>query len=173
MLRAAMNPTRLVFTATFLFCAGLMGFGLFLQYVRELEPCPLCLFQRIFFIAIGAVALIAALHGPGRVMRRVYASVLALLALGGGAVAVRHVWLQYLPPGEVPECGPDLEYMLDVFPLMEVIEEVLGGSGECAEVVWLFLGRSIPEWTLLVYAALLLFFIWLTLRRRLPGEAAG
>ena len=173
MLRAAMTMTRLLFAAVFLFCAGLMDFAFFLQYVRELEPCPLCLFQRLFFIAIGVVALIAALHGPGRVMRRVYAALLALLAASGGAVAARHVWLQYLPPDQVPQCGPDLQYMLDAFPLMEVVKEVLGGSGECAEVAWMFLGRSIPEWTLLVYALLLLFFIWLTLRRRLPGEAAG
>lgn len=168
-----MTPTRLIFLALFALCAALMGFAFFLEHVRGLEPCPLCLFQRLFVIAIGVLALLAAVHGPGRLMRRVYGGLLALLALGGGAVAARHVWLQHLPADLVPECGPGLEYMLDAFPLMEVIEEVLGGSGECAEVSWLFLGFSIPEWTLLFFALLLVLFLWLGLSRRLPGESAG
>ena len=168
-----MTSTRLIFGAVFLLCAGLMGFAFFLEHVRGLEPCPLCLFQRLFVIAVGAVALVAALHGPGAVVRRVYAWLIAALALGGGAVAARHVWLQYLPADEVPSCGPGLEYMLDAFPLMEVIEEVLGGSGECAEVSWLFLGLSIPEWTLILFIGLLLFSVWLAVARRLPGARTG
>ena len=165
-----MKTTRPLFLGLFVLCAGLMGFAFFLEHVRGLEPCPLCLFQRLFIIAIGVLALLAGLHGPGRFLRRVYACLLALLALGGGAVAARHVWLQHLPADQVPECGPGLEYMLDAFPLMEVIEEVLGGSGECAEVSWLFLGLSIPEWTLILFVLLLAGFVWLGMARRLPGE---
>ena len=67
------------------------------------------------------------------------------------------MWLQSLPPGEAPECGPGLEYMLGAFPLTEVIGMVLSGSGECAEVQWTFLALSIPEWTLLMFAAFALF----------------
>ncbi len=165
-----MKSTRPLFAAIFLFCAGLIGFAFFLEYSRGLEPCPLCLFQRLFFIGIGIVALVAAVHAPGAFMRRVYAGLMALLALGGGAVAARHVWLQFLPPDQVPECGPGLEYMIETFPLMEVIEEVLGGSGECAEVSWMFLGFSIPQLTLGVFVALLALFVWMMTRRHLPGE---
>ena len=168
-----MRPSRLIFVVLFVLCAGLIGFAFFLEHVRGLEPCPLCMFQRLFVMAIGVVALVAALHGPGPLFRRVYGWLLALLAAGGGAVAARHVWLQHLPADQVPECGPGLEYMLDAFPLMEVIQEVLGGSGECAEVSWLFLGLSIPEWTLLLFALVLALSLWLGLARRLPGEAVG
>ena len=171
MLAPAMNQTRLLFGAVFVLCAGLMGFAFFLEHVKNLEPCPLCLFQRLFFIAIGAVALVAALHGPGATGRRVYAALLAVLTVGGGGVATRHVWLQHLPADKVPECGPGLEYMLEAFPVMEMLQEVLGGSGECAEVSWRFLGLSIPEWTLIVFSGLLAFFLWMVFRRRLPGEA--
>ena len=171
MLRAAMNRTRLLFAAVFALCAGLIGFAFFLEYVKELEPCPLCLFQRLFFIGIGLLALLGALHGPGITGRRVYGGLLALLALGGGAVATRHVWLQHLPADQVPECGPGLEYMLEAFPLMETIQEVLGGSGECAEVSWRLLGLSIPEWTLMVFISLVALFVWVALGRRLPGES--
>ena len=73
----------------------------------------------------------------------------------GGAVSIRHIWLQNLPPDQVPACGPGLNYMLDVFPLQNVIQQVLAGSGECAEMDWSFLGLSLPGWSLVVFAGLL------------------
>jgi disulfide bond formation protein DsbB len=139
--------SRLLFLALFLACAGLMGFGLYLQHVRGLEPCPLCILQRYAFLATGLVALIAALHGPGRLGSALYGLLIALLAGVGGTVAGRQVWLQHNPP-QVLDCGPDLAYMLDSFPLSQVLPKVFRGEGDCAEVVWKFLGLSIPEWAL-------------------------
>ena len=78
-----------------------------------------------------------------------FAVLLALAALAGAAVAARHVYLQNLPPDQVPECGPGLDYMLDVFPLGETLSMVFTGSGECAEVTWRFLGLSMPTWVLI------------------------
>lgn len=147
---------RHLFFLAALASAGLMAFALYLQQALHLEPCPLCIFQRVFVMAIGAVALVAALHNPGLAGRRVYAGLLGLLAVGGGAVAARQVWLQHLPADQVPECGPGLDYMLESFPLGETLRLVLRGSGECAKVDWTFLGFSIAEWMLVVFAGFLL-----------------
>ena len=138
----------------FLACLALLGFGLYLQYFEEQNPCPLCIVQRVAFIALGIVFLFAALHGPGRAGAIAYSSVLFVLAAAGAAVAGRHVWLQSLPRSQIPECGPGLQYMLERFPLGQVMEKVLKGSGECAEVGWTFLGLSIAGWSLVWFVAL-------------------
>ena len=131
-------------------CAGLMGYAVYAQEVLALEPCPLCVLQRVAVIGMGFLFLAAGLHNPGRIGGRVYALLLAAVALLGAAVAGRHVWLQNLPPDKVPSCGPGLDYMLGAFPLTEVLDMVLSGSGECAEIKWSFLGLSMPVWVLIV-----------------------
>ncbi len=129
-------------------CAGLIGYALYAQYVLGLEPCPLCVFQRIAVIGCGVLFTVAAIHGPGRGGAVGYA--LATLAIGGAgaAVAMRHLWIQALPASEVPACGPSLDYMLETLPFADVLGKVLLGSGECAAVDWRFLGLSLPGWTL-------------------------
>lgn len=144
---------RQVFFAVFAACVGLMAFGLYLQHFRHIEPCPLCILQRYAFVAAGLVALVAAAHNPGRVGRAIYGALLALVALAGGAAAVRNIWLQHLPAGRVPECGPGLDFMLQSFPLAKALPMIFEGSGDCGKVVWTFLGLSIPEWALLWFAA--------------------
>lgn len=139
--------------------------ALWLQHYAHLEPCPLCIFQRVAMMATGVVALLAFLHGPGRTGRRVYA-VLTLLAVSAGvAVAGRHVWLQHLPPEEVPACGPGLDYWMDTFPFHEVLMKVFRGSGECAVVDWTFMGLALPAWTLLAFLVLGAVALWQLLRR--------
>lgn len=151
---AAMPSRRLTNLAGFLACAGLLGYGYVLQFVDGLEPCPLCVFQRVAFIGLGVVFLTAALHAPRVAGARVYAVVIALVAGTGAFIAGRHVWLQSLPPDRVPECGPGLAYMLDTFPLTETIRMAFTASGECAEVSWSFLGLSIPGWALVAFVVL-------------------
>lgn len=129
-------------------CAGLMAYALYLQYVAGLEPCPLCVFQRVGVIAIGVVFLLLALHDPAGWGRRVYAALGGVAALFAGIVAGRHAWLQQLPEDQVPACGPGLDYILDAFPLAEALRLVFTGSGECADVQWSFLGLSMPAWVL-------------------------
>jgi len=138
----------------FAVCAALMGFALYSQHVLGLEPCPLCVFQRIALISLGLVLLVAAVHGPGRVGGGVYGVLAGLCALAGIAVAGRHVWLQSLPPDRVPSCGPGLGYLLDTFPLGEALKQVFSGSGECAKVDWTFLGQSMPFWVLVWFIVL-------------------
>ncbi len=147
-------PARWLNLGGFAICAALLGYAYYLQFGGGLDPCPLCIFQRIGMIALGTVFLVAALHNPQRIGHRIYGVVIALTALVGASVAARHVWLQHLPPDQVPACGPDLEYMLEILPLAEVIKRVFMASGECAEVVWTFLGLSMPTWVLIWFAVL-------------------
>ena len=159
-------PSRRVLNfAGFAVCCGLMGFALFAQHVLLLDPCPLCVFQRVAVISIGIIFLVAALHNPHGAGRIVYGVLLALAAGGGAAVAGRHAWLQQLPPDQVPSCGPGLDYMLDTLPFTEVLSKVFRGSGECAEIVWQFLGLSMPGWVLVWMIALGGAGLWNNLRR--------
>src|ERR1700748_154693 len=118
----------------FLACAALLGYAYYAQYVLHLDPCPLCIFQRIGIFAVGIVFLIAALHDPVGWGRKVYAGILAVAALATIGVAARHLYIQSLPPDAVPACGASLDFMLKIFSISEVLVKVLTGSGECAKV---------------------------------------
>ena len=152
---------RVWFLFVVLSCACLLGYALYNQYVDYLDPCPLCILQRVVFVWMGVVALLAVLHNPGRTGQLIYAWLVGLGAAVGALIAGRHVWLQNLPAGEVPECGPGLNYMLENFPLTDVLSTVLYGSGSCAEVKWEFLGLSMPMWTLVWYIGLGLMTLWI------------
>ena len=164
-----MNPLRWSFRTAFAvaaaICAVFLGFAYYAQFGMYLDPCPLCIFQRVAFIALGIVCLVAALHGPKGGGRRVYGALAVLAAGTGAAIAGRHVWLQHLPPDKVPDCGPGLTWMLDTLPLNAVIRKVFTGSGECAKVDWTFLGLSMPEWTLIWFVAFVLGAAWYGFRR--------
>lgn len=139
---------RAMFLAVLASCLGVLGFGLYLQHGLHLEPCPLCILQRIAFICVGLTALLAYLFNPGIVGRMFFGLLTALFSAAGAGVAARNIWLQHLPPDQVPECGPGLGYLIDAFPLAKALPMVLKGSGECAEVAWTMLGLSIPAWAL-------------------------
>jgi disulfide bond formation protein DsbB len=149
-------------------CVGLLGYAYYAQAVLHLEPCPLCIFQRVGVFAVGIVFLIAAAHDPVGWGRRVYACLLAVAALATVGVAVRHLYIQSLPAGSVPACGASLDFMLKVFSLSEVLVKVLSGSGECAKVTWSFLGLAMPAWVLIAALALGLYGLWINLRRQAP-----
>jgi disulfide bond formation protein DsbB len=138
---------------------------LYLQAFLGLEACPLCMTQRVFVIAWGLIALIAALHSPHSWGNRVYALLCGLAAWAGAAVAARHVWLQHLPEDQVPACGPSLDYMLENLPFEDTLSIVFAGDGNCANVSWSLLGFSIPEQTLAVFCVTILICLWQTVRR--------
>ena len=150
---------RQFFAAAFLVCVGLLAFALYLQHYEYQNPCPLCILQRIAFIAIAIVCLIGAIHGPGRVGTWIYSGLMFIAAALGISVAARHVWLQHLPKDRVPECGPGLEYMLNRFPLSQALEKIFRGSGECAEVGWTMMKLSIAEWSLVWLILMAVFAI--------------
>ncbi|MEM7432369.1 MAG: disulfide bond formation protein B [Pseudomonadota bacterium] len=153
--------TRTLNLLGFFACAGMMAYALYAQYVLYLDPCPLCIFQRIAVIGMGIAFLLLAIHNPGPgIARKGYLGLFGISSLAGIGVAGRHVWLQYLPADEVPACGPGLSYMLDTFPLGDALKMVFEGSGECAGVDWTFVGLSMPEWVLLMIILLTVFAIW-------------
>ena len=139
-------------------CAALLAYAYYLQYVKGLQPCPLCMVQRLFFYAMLFFFALGALHGR---WEKLWSGLVVLSALGGAATASRHVWLQSLPPDKVPQCGPDLFFMLENFPFSRTLEKLLYGSGECAAVDWQFLGLSIAGWSLVWFVALGLYALWL------------
>lgn len=136
--------------AGFAACAGMLAFALYAEKVMKLEPCPLCMFERVGIALVGVVFLLAALHHPrGAVGARAYAVLIAVATLIPAGIATRHVYIQSLPPGTVPSCGATLDYMLEVFPLFEVVRQVMTGGGECAKIDWTLLGLSMPAWVLI------------------------
>lgn len=145
---------RLGYLAGFLICGGLILYALYLQYYEYQDPCPLCLLQRVVYIALMVVFLLGALHGPRRTGAIVYSTLLVLVSLIGAGIAGRHVWLQHLPKDKVPECGPGLGYILDRFPVVNALEKIFRGSGECAEAGWRLMGLSIAEWSLVWFVLL-------------------
>lgn len=146
--------TRTYFGAGLLACVAALGFVYLLQYVGGLEPCPLCIFQRIAVAGVGVFCLLGLIHGAGPVGHRIYAVLATLVALIGAAIAARHVWLMHIPPDQVPACGPGLDYLVHVMPWQEVMATVLRGDASCATVKGAFAGISLPEWSLIYFLLL-------------------
>jgi len=145
---------RLVYLAIFLGCTGLIGFALYLQHSLGLEPCPMCILQRYAFIAVGVIALAAAIQNPALLGRRIYSALLCVMGATGGGVAIRHVYLEHYPP-KICDCGADVGFMLESFPLTQVLPMIFRGTGDCTKVPWRFLGLSIAEWSLICFALLI------------------
>jgi protein dithiol:quinone oxidoreductase len=151
---AGMFSRRSINFVGFLICAGLIAYALYAQFELGLDPCPLCIFQRVGIVALGVVFLIASLHNPRGWGRRAYATLIAIAAVATVAVAARQLYIQHLPPGAIPSCGAPLSMMLKFMPLTAVIRKVLTGSGECSVINWRFLGLAMPAWVL-IWAAFL------------------
>ncbi|MDH4482731.1 MAG: disulfide bond formation protein B [Rhodoferax sp.] len=155
------HPRRfLVFLS--LGCVGLLAFGLYMQHVVGLEPCPMCIVQRYAMVLVALVAGLAATRSS-RGALLTSSLVLLLIAGFGGFVAARQSWLQWYPP-EVLSCGRDLYGMIETFPLQRVIPMVFKGSGDCAAVDWTFLGGSIANWSFLSFCAIALVALLMVLR---------
>ncbi len=132
-------------------CALLLGAGYYFEYVMDLLPCPLCVLQRLSFLLVGLTALIAAIHHPAGWGRFIYGGLTTFFAFSGVISAGRQIWLQGLPPGQAPACGPGFDYLVSTFPLQEAIELIFMRSGECAEVQWELFGLSMPGWAFLFF----------------------
>ena len=158
---------RLINLYIFLFCVAMMGIAYYMQYAMRLEPCPLCIMQRVFFTAAGLVALVAFLHNPGKKGLRIYGITSAVLALAGSGFAMRQIWLQHLPKDQIPSCGPSLAYMLEEFPLAETLKVMFSGDGNCAEIAWVdpVIGLGIPEWAIVGFVMIAAAGIFQALRK--------
>ncbi|MGH1372055.1 MAG: disulfide bond formation protein B [Cellvibrionaceae bacterium] len=156
---------RTTFLLIFLGCTGLNLTALYFQYGMDMHPCPLCITQRIFVFAVGLFALIAAIHNPAALGRRLYAGLSIIAAAIGASISARHVWIQNLPEDQVPSCGPGLSYMFDNFPLQQAINLLLQGDGNCADVSWSLLGLTMPMWVAVAFAGMIVINLWQLWRR--------
>lgn len=145
--------------------ASLLATGYYMQFVMHLEPCMLCMSQRLGFMATGLVTLLALIHNPVAGGRRVYGVVAALFALGGALLASRQLWLQSLPKDQVPACGPGFDYVMETFPFLEAVSILIRGDGNCAQVDWTFLGLSIAGWSWIWFVGLAGVLLWQAFRR--------
>ncbi len=162
-------PKRIHYLFVTLFCLGMLGVALFFQLVVGLEPCPLCIFQRIALMFIGIIGLFAFLHNSQGWMDRIYGLLLILGGIASVSVASRHIWLLSLPKDEAASCGPGMETILDRFisflPQGQVTETLFRSGAECTEVTWSLFGLGIPQ---LSYPVLILFaayLVWLFFKR--------
>lgn len=163
--------SRFWFGSIALVCVGLMGYAYYAQFVLKLEPCPLCMFQRVAVLLIGIVSAVAALHRPAALGSRVYAVFGFLASVLGVLIAGRHVWLQSLPKDQLPSCAPPLDFMWNNFPFGDMLRTVLMTSGECANIDWQFLGLSMPVWTLAWFVGMaLVMLVFLVFP---PGRVSG
>lgn len=145
-----MSARRRINFAGFAACLAMLGYAFYAERVLGLEPCPLCMFQRVGVVLLGLAFLVAALHDPtSRGGARFHAVLIGLVAAFPAYVAGRHVYIQSLPAGSVPSCGATLDFMLEAFPLLTVVRKVLTGGGECAKIDWRLLGLSMPAWVLI------------------------
>ncbi|MBW8313785.1 MAG: disulfide bond formation protein B [Hydrogenophaga sp.] len=157
------HPRRLL-TLVSVGCVGLLAFGIYLQHVVGLEPCPMCIVQRYALILVALMAGVAA-ASSGRSTRQLGVGLMGSLALGGAFVAARQTWLQWNPP-EVMTCGRDFYGMIESFPLKRAIPMIFKGSGDCSAVDWTFLGLSIANWSFLCFSAIALLALVLLVRPR-------
>ncbi len=165
------NKVRRLFNLLgFLACVFLLGYAYYLQYVMGLQPCPLCIFQRIFMGLLGFVFLMATLHRSGRLGSRVYGLLLLICGFFGAAVSMRQIWLQYFTTRTPTSCAAGLGWMFRHLPPIEALRLTLAGSGDCARIDWTFLGLSMPVWVLACFVLLASFGAWINFKagRRKP-----
>jgi len=167
-----MNPNpfawsfRAQYAAGFLVCAALYAFALYVQFAQGIEPCPMCIFQRIAVIVMGLFFLAGAIHGPRERGRKAYALLILAAAAAGVGIAARHLWVQHLPPDPFAGCAPGWNYMVENFPISKALKMAFTGSADCSQVSWTLLGLSMPFWTLLCYVLLGGGALWAGFRRR-------
>ncbi|MCR9259907.1 MAG: disulfide bond formation protein B [Pseudomonadaceae bacterium] len=136
---------------TTLVCGFLLCAALFMEHVMGLAPCPLCMMQRLWIAIVGLIIYASLLHNP---RLGIYPLLGMLASIVGGGFSIRQLWLQSLPADQVPACGPDLQYMLEAFPLSDVLVAMTSGTGDCATVSWSLLGISIPGYVLAGFVVL-------------------
>lgn len=160
----AVSP-RKAFLGIFVICVLMMGYALFAEHVQGYQPCMLCMVQRVFVCLVGLIALLAFIHGPGTIGRRIYGILAALACVGGAYIAGRHVYLQSLSPEELDGCAPSFEYALENYDALKFLKTIFIRDQDCGVIDWTFLGFSMPAWVLAGFAMLFLGSLWAGFRR--------
>lgn len=140
-----------------------LTFAYYLEYYQGLEPCPLCMLQRVPMLGLVLLWLISAFIYP--YFKKTIATLATLMAVCGGLLSARHVWIQSIPADEVPACGPSFEYLFNNFPWLDALKETILTSGQCAKVDWMFMGMTLPMMTLLFFASWAGFGLYMVLKK--------
>jgi disulfide bond formation protein DsbB len=154
---------RRAFALICLACVAMLAFGMYLQHVVGLEPCPMCIVQRYALVLVALIAGLTSL-ARGRALQATGATLALIVAVGGAYTAARQSWLQWNPP-EVVSCGRDIYGMIETFPLQRVIPMIFRGSGDCTKIDWTFLGLSIANWSFVCFVGFALLLMILLVRR--------
>ncbi len=162
----AIPNNRVINIAVFLGCVITIGIVLYMEHVMLLSPCGLCITQRVFVILCGLVCLASGIHNPSAHGQKLYAFAAAAMCIFGSYFAGRQIWLQHLPEDQVPACGPGLTYLYENFPFIEVLNFLLKGDGNCAEVQFRFLGLSIPEMSMVAFVILFSTCMYMAFRQQ-------
>lgn len=149
-----MSIRRLANLIGFVICVLLMAYAYYSQFHNGLQPCVLCIFQRIAMIILGIIFLIAFLQHPKAIGARIYGILLLVIAAAGSAVSIRHIYVQHLPEWMTPPCGPGLNYMFKTLPLNKFIIKAFTGTADCSVITWRFMGLTMPEWVLIWFVIL-------------------
>jgi len=161
---------RFRFLLGFAICVALMAYAYYVQFDLGIEPCPLCIFQRLAVIAMGIFFLIGGLHAPRGGGRRAYALLVLLAAAAGAAIAAYHLWVQHLPPDPTAACTPGWNYWVENYSVRYAWSKTLAsaftGHADCGVVNWSFLGLAMPFWTLLSFIGLGAAALWAGFRQR-------
>lgn len=150
----------------FIVSFGLVALALYLQKAYNLEPCPLCIFQRIAFMVLGVLFLIAAVHNPAQAGRKIYGVLQFIAAAVGAGIAARHTWIQANPDKVFSECGAGFDYIYETLPFREFLNWVFKGTGECSAIDWTFLGLTIPQLSLIAFVGLAVYSIILVFLKK-------
>lgn len=159
------NQFRLLTLLPFLTCAGLLAYALYVEHVLYLMPCNLCILQRVVFIGIGLLYLLASFKPAQYWGRKVFGVLILVTTACGIGLAGHHVRMQGLPPELIPDCGPSLQMMLENSSIWDAVSSVLKASGNCADIQWDFWGLSMPTWTLICFIGLFIYTIlWMFIK---------
>ncbi len=160
-----MTQGRTGYFLGFIASFGLVGLALFIQQKYNLDPCPLCISQRIAFMVLGGLFLLAVLHGPKGKWRIAHGVLQVAATMVGAAIASRHIWIQAHPEEVMEECGAGFDFMVENFPASQTIQLIFNGSGECAKIDWTLFGLTIPQLSLMAFAGLAVYAVILAVKK--------
>ncbi|MDP3608519.1 MAG: disulfide bond formation protein B [Methylophilus sp.] len=152
---------KLGYLLGFALCFGIVALALVIQTTYQLEPCPLCISQRMVFMGLGVLFLIAAFVPPKTVINTILMGLQVITALGGAGVAIRHWYLQANKESMIADCGVGFDYMFENFPLEKAFKLLFRGTGDCAAIDWTLLGLTLPQLALISFVAFAAYAIWL------------
>jgi protein dithiol:quinone oxidoreductase len=129
----------------------MIGAALLIQLIYQLEPCPLCITQRIIFIVIGLIFVFFLFFKHNPLTRIIHLLMLGTVSIAGVIFSVRHIMIQEKWITVPAECGIDLDYMFENFPLTQAMNLLFKGTGDCSTIDWSFIGITLPQLALMGY----------------------